>query len=418
MDVLSKIFVNLTNKKLNCFEFVKRHRKYRNYFTRQRKLSFAIILSTILKLSKKSLHIECELIEQDSKMIAPSKQAFSSARYKFSHTGFIELFDDSLEVLYKNKPECGLWKNYRFLGMDGSSLRLPESKEAIEKFGKFKCNGEETANNPILGRVSLVTDLCTSMIIDAALENWSIGEKTIAETQLPKVVNKLRNLGQNNLCLIYDRGYISRKFLKQHLDLSVDFIFRVKTKCYDRIWYYVNRGETDFISDIDGNEVRVVVIPLKTGEREVLITSLKNELFTIVDLGNLYNMRWNIEECFNKLKVASELENFSGIHVEAIFQDFWAHMVMCNTLTLMILDKEEPLRPDKLPKYKLNFSVILGATRYKLRDFFINECPIEEVYNIFNRLAQRAKVPVIPGRSFDRSKVGKPRRHQVFRRVC
>lgn len=418
MELVSKIFNNLVKQKLYCLEFINKHKKNKNNFTRKRKLPFGLILSTILKLSKKSLHIECELLEKDSEIMPPSKQAFSSARYKFSHTGFIELLNDSLETLYKNKSELGLWRGYRFLGMDGSSLRLPESKSTIEKFGKFKCNAENTSNNPILGRVSLVTDLCTSMVVDAALENWKRGEQSIAYEQLPKVVDKLIGFGQEKLCFIYDRGYISKKFLTQHINLSVDFIFRVQKKCYAHIWDYVNKGRTDFMSDIDGHEVRVVVVPLKTGEKEVLITSLKSEEFSIVDLGNLYNMRWNIEECFKKLKVTSELENFSGIHVEAVLQDFWAHMVMCNTLTLMILDKEEPLVPSKLPKYKLNFSVILGATRHRLRDFLVNEGPIEIVYNIFNRVAKRAKVPVKPGRSFDRSKVGKPRRHQVFRRVC
>lgn len=60
-------------------------------------------------------------------------------------------------------------ERYRLVRADGSSLRLPMSREVEEYFGKFKCNGENTNKNPILGRVSMFVDLCTGLILDARL---------------------------------------------------------------------------------------------------------------------------------------------------------------------------------------------------------------------------------------------------------
>lgn len=54
----------------------------------------------ILRLVKKSLAIECELIDPSGDSIVPSKQAFSKARYKISHIGFQELLEDSLSGTY------------------------------------------------------------------------------------------------------------------------------------------------------------------------------------------------------------------------------------------------------------------------------------------------------------------------------
>lgn len=89
----------------------------------------------ILKLVRKSLSIECELLDPSGKYEVPSKQAFSKARYKISHTCFQELLEDSLKVSYAEEPAYGTWRGYRVIAADGSSLRLPDSPEIVEKFG-------------------------------------------------------------------------------------------------------------------------------------------------------------------------------------------------------------------------------------------------------------------------------------------
>jgi hypothetical protein len=61
------------------------------------------------------------------------------------------------------------------VGADGSSLRLPKSEEVERYFGKFKCNGENTNNNPILGRVYMFVDLCKWLILDARIKGWNMG---------------------------------------------------------------------------------------------------------------------------------------------------------------------------------------------------------------------------------------------------
>lgn len=168
--------------------FLDKHKINSNFFTRRRKLEFATVVTTILKLAKKSLQLECELLEPNANKLPPSKQAFSKARYKFSHTGFQELLKISLQESFEQNSTLGQWKGYRFVGADGSSLRLPKSKEIEEYFGKFKCNGENTNKNPILGRVSMFVDLCTGLILDDCLSGWNVGEQSMAQEQLPLLV--------------------------------------------------------------------------------------------------------------------------------------------------------------------------------------------------------------------------------------
>src|SRR3990167_8123144 len=137
------------------------HKIGKNSFTRERKLGFPVVFSTILKSVSKSLGIECELLEPNACTIPPSKQAFSKARYKIAHTGFKELMDSSLAIHYED-PNYGTWRGYRVIAADGSSARLPGSGDIESHFPRFKCN-KKSNKPPVMARISLFVDLCTSV---------------------------------------------------------------------------------------------------------------------------------------------------------------------------------------------------------------------------------------------------------------
>ncbi len=124
------------------------------------------------------------------------------------------------------------------------------------------------------------------------------------------------------------------------------------------------------------------------------------------------------QECYKRLKIPTEIENFSGKNVEAILQEYWAHLVMCNILATHMSDVQAPWNPENIPKYRLNFTVLFGSTRQRLRDVLQGDCSPEEFQELFDRIAKRAKVKIRPGRKFSRDKVGIPKRHHVFRRAC
>lgn len=410
-------FLDQARNKIHSKVFQYDNRIGKNSFIRNRKLTFPTVFSMILKLVTKSLSIECEWLEPDPSRIAPSKQAFSKARYKIAHTGFQELLDLSIDTLYRN-PETGTWRGYRVIAADGSSIRLPDSEDIERKFGRFKCNATE-GKNPILGRVSLFVDLCTSLILSARLDSWGIGEQTLAEDQLPEIITKLRSLGQEQFLFVYDRGYPSYKFIEQHNHLKVDYIFRLQKGTYKKLWEKVDSGEIDFIFELDNvtQKVRVVTIPLPNGELEVLLTSiLDQEKFPLEDISKIYFLRWHIEECYKRLKVSTELENFSGVHLEAVLQEFWAHLVMCNTLSLYMFDNQGFWDPDNISKYRLNFSVLFGSMRELLQKVIVGKSSTKKFQKLFNRVASRAKIKVRPGRLYSRHMVNKPIRYHVFKR--
>lgn len=128
------------------------------------------------------------------------------------------------------------------------------------------------------------------------------------------------------MCFIYDRGHVSKQFIKLHKDLIVDFIFRLPSKCCIGIWELVNSGETDFYFTIGEVSVRVIVVTLKNNEKEILVTSLRKEILTMLDISKPYHLGWNLDKNYKKLKVGSKIENFCGFNLEAVSQKFWVHL--------------------------------------------------------------------------------------------
>jgi hypothetical protein len=397
-------------------EFSAKHR-VGNSFIRERKLPFCMVFGMILKLVKKSLSIECELLNMGH---PPSKQAFSKARYNISHTGFKEVHEYTVNSAYGEEESIGgLWRGYRLIAADGSSIRLPDNEQIVSYFGRYKSNGTR-GKMPTLGRVSLFVDLCTSMIINARLSAWDVGEQTLAKEQLPEVVTQMRELNQKSLLFIYDRGYPSIKFIRQHKELKVDFLFRLQKGMYKDLWSKVTAGETDFEFLINKNQkVRVLALILNTGEIEVLITSLfDKQKFTLTDISKVYVLRWQIEECFKRLKIVEELENFSGIYLEAILQEFYANIIMSNVLSIHIAEAQTPWNPDLIPEYRLNFSVIFGVMRHKLQQVVTGNFDPSDFIKQFKKLALRHKVKIRPDRHFSWQKVDVPKRYHLFRKTC
>lgn len=73
---LGKNFVSNVKNKVYAQVFQQRHSRGKNTFIRNRKLSFPIVFSTILQLVKRSLGIECELMEPLTSKIPPSSKLF------------------------------------------------------------------------------------------------------------------------------------------------------------------------------------------------------------------------------------------------------------------------------------------------------------------------------------------------------
>jgi hypothetical protein len=389
-------------------------------FTRNRKLSFEIVAGMVLRMVKTSTQIACNWLGDFMNTDPVSKQAFSQARQKMRHTAFQEMHAHGLHVIYTMAPEDGLWKGYRVIAADGSTLRLPESEELAREFGRWETRADVVPSPP-MARISEYTDMTTKLVLSGRIAPCKTSEDELAKEQLSEVVSLMRKYGQKKMLFVYDRGYPSQKFIQQHLDLGVDFLFRLPKNFNREIKKICESRESEsFLFSEQWPMLRIVQFDLSSGEREILLTSLTDyNQISEEDLSSVYHGRWSsMEEGYKLQKVTMQLENFSGKTVESIKQEYWATLTVGNLIEIGCVEIEGYWMPGNLPKRQVNRSVVFGSTRDLTMASAMRISPPEKYSEQFEKIARRCMMKVRPNRSFSRAKVGKPKCHHIYRRSC
>lgn len=397
--------------------FQNKHKASAKNFSRNRKLSFANIVSMLLRLVKNSLQIECNFFGDLMDIDPATKQAFSQARNKLLPGAFQELHEDGVKVFYTHKTNEGLWQGYRIIACDGSTLRLPNSQELEQEFGR--CSIKD-GNGPVMARISEFTDITTKLVLSGRISSYKTSEAKLAEEQLVEVVSKMRSLNQTKLLFVYDRGYPSAKFINQHIELGVDFVFRLPKNFDKATSEIVNTDETEGFIVREGSPLlRIVKIPLPTGETELLLTTLTNKTDTLEALSEVYQGRWtSMEEGYKKQKVTMQLENFSGKSLISIQQEYWATLVVANLLEMGCTELEGYWIPGNLPEQHVNRNVLFGSMRNDTMKVILGLISVKEYEKKADKIGKRSMLKRRPGRNFSRDGVHKPKNHHVYRSAC
>jgi hypothetical protein len=350
-----------------------------------------------------------------------SKQAFSKARHKISHTGFIALNERLLQECYQNDT-TRLWHGYRIFGIDGSTLRLPDSVNTERYFGRWDRGEGRNENCPIIGRISEIVELTSGIIVDAKISPWQTGERSMAFEHVQNVSERFHASGQHLQLFVFDRGYSSRELMLHILKMGSAFMFRMQRGYSRAIDSLIAAGQdSDQLITLSSDlpQLRLIIRMFPSREVCALLTSVIDQLISGDSLYALYWRRWSgCEEGYKKQKITLELENFCGNSVEAVLQEFWATIVAVNIFQVQCLDEEGPWDIEEPPKERINRSVIFGSLRESVFQVMLGEISASEFRDRFLRIARRSRVKVRPGRSFSRENVGKPKRYHIFRRTC
>src|SRR2546428_7215900 len=120
------------------------------------------------------------------------------------------------------------------------------------------------------------------------------------------------------------------------------------------------------------------------------------------------------------MKGRLDLENFSGQTAEAVRQDFFATLFLCNVESVVTQSSGQALREqsagDKHPK-QVNRAVAYHALKDQLLDLLYSELPVEQVVEKLQRMFLGAAVAVRPERKPPRPKLSLYRSYHFQRRV-
>ncbi len=289
MDKKKQALKNSRASAHNAF-FKCRHRKADKDFSRQRSLPFAQVLTMILRKSVKPLQSMVNEAMQAAGVKSVPASAYTQARHKLRHTAFIELNQTAVvEVMYADGVYKRFW-GYRVLGVDGSRIRLPTTEELVfdRNYASYELLAELTQQQRAFATRCSAASFATAR----AMLKGEGPDSQVATLKPP--AGKVKALAVRGL----------PKTLR----------------------------------------VRFVRVRLDTGEWKVLVTSLLDEqLYPTATFKALYHLRWGIETFYGILKTRLELENFSGISVESVKQDFYATLYLTGLESILTADEQDSL---------------------------------------------------------------------------
>lgn len=407
--------------------FVSRHRSRPKDFTRERQLTFPVVMLFILQKTAKSIqrHLNEFLDALAGEATEPvTAGAWTHARAKLKHTAFIELNNANiLPAVYSSeadrKPQR--WRDHRLLGIDSSVLRLPNSPELFEQFTRVEvlCQLGSTGVSYPAARASVLYDLLNKVGLDARLEPSKMGEVGMA-------INQLSHAAPGDV-IVSDRGFTGYQYLASVLACSMHFIARCPKGSFApaQDLFRMDRAERSVIARIHAHKdqraelrrlglpleltVRFVSLRLSTGELEVLATSLLDEeKYPTGEFQQVYGWRWKQETFFYMMKSRLDLENFSGQTAEAVRQDFYSTLLLCNLETILVAPAQAVLTKETAehahPK-KINHAVAYHAIKHRLLELLQGQTPATDIILELQRLFLTAPVSDRRDRKIPRPKV-------------
>jgi hypothetical protein len=351
--------------------------------------------------------------------------AYSKARRKLKHSAFIALNQGAVvDPMYAGGPDSyRTLHGLRVLAIDSSVVILPSNPATAAAFGTAGYASQTPTGKPdvrstyVYGRASVLYDVLNRVALDALLEPYARFEGDLAHEQL-------RHTRAGDL-VIYDRGYASYKMVARATMANGHFLIRCAKRRFPRATAMLNgEGDDDDVvvtieaprgfTDNPANaglpplvSVRFVRVRLKTGEYEVLVTSLLDQKqYPLTIFKELYYCRWGIETFYGILKTRLCLENFSGYSPEAVRQDFHAAVLLTGLES--IFGEEAGAKLAKQPaghRKQVNKAVSFNALKERAFELFASNRPADEVLDELTVLFQASPVLVRPNKKPPRKNV-------------
>ena len=376
--MIRTLFSNIEHS-LQSSDFINEHVNRKGDFSRQRILTFERITLFFLQGACHSLKFGVQKLLQNlldirvfSTGMSISRQAVSKACRKFPYQALTALHQQTVKTFYQ-QAHTPRWMGFRLVGVDGTKVRLPATDDMAKAFGEQTNGGHSRPMALLVAHY----DVLTKIPLSAELSPCSMGERFLAERLLPE--------RQPDDLLLYDRGFPSFALFTLHRAKKIPVCMRLQRNYHPVVKQFIaddiaerevtftptkkQRQDCQHLGiDAEPITLRLVRVPLKSGEIEVLATSLLDaKAYPVHLFKDLYAKRWGVEEGFKALKPWGSLEVFRTQQVTAVYQEVYARLLTL-TLAAMIGVLAQPQVDQSTCHRRQAYKVNLLALLRKFRD--------------------------------------------------
>lgn len=370
LDYFNDIINDVTPNYINKWKYSK------NSFTRNRKLPPYTLCLQMFASKGRSVKNELFDFYKEFKLNDNvSSWGYSKRRLEFNPLMIHEMNYDFIKKIYQNNKELNMYNGYYVIGVDGSDVRIPTTKENYQVFGFQNRKNHDNSNEPCLASISCAYDCLNNYILDSQINKFKFNEVDSGIAHINTIDKFLNN---NETIYVFDRGYYCFRLLYEMINKN--FIFRLRSdflkkeqeslKSNDEIVnieitnrrQHLLNGYPEAKTYFMNNKtlLRFVTIELPNGNKEVLLTNLTSDKISFDNIKELYHLRWNIETSYRTLKSQMKLEEFSGYLPDIIKQDIYISVMLYNLIS-GIINENKPVIDETKYKYKMkvnrNFSI-------------------------------------------------------------
>jgi hypothetical protein len=326
---------------------VKRFRVKVTDFTRQRVLSWPVVVVLILSGHKVSLQNALNKFFRVLGRLVDvvTASAYSQARQKVQPAVFVHLNAVACEEYYTRygaDHEVVLWHGQRVLGVDGSYLNLPDTAETRQRFSVQ--TNQYAGGEQVQALASVLYDLRNDLGLSAALGPKQ-AEKNLLFAQHLAVL-------QAGDVVVGDRAYADYSVMATLVARQCHFVIRFPRQSFTAVNAFWAAPIEDQVVTLAVTskartyvakhhlpatlQLRLVKVQLATGEVEVVGTDLLDaQTYPAAEFKEVYGWRWGHETYHDRLKNIFELERFSGSSIRAIEQDFYGVIFLATLESLL-----------------------------------------------------------------------------------
>lgn len=246
-----------------------------------------------------------------------------------------------------------LWRGLRVYGMDGSWVRVPNSKENRDQFG-----GHGESGYP-MARIVVLMALRSHLLVTANIGRY----EGIHELEYAKPL--VDSIPESSLTVL-DRGYFSAAFLLG-IESKPDRHWLIRDKKNTSFTVVERFGPGDELVEMKVSPaarrkdpslpatwlVRRIRYQIPGFREQFLLTSLRDpKRFPAREIAKLYHERWELEMGYDEIKT-DMLEREEAIRSktpDGVIQEIWGILLVYNLVRLEIVSiaKEENLEPTRI----------------------------------------------------------------------
>ncbi len=299
----------------------------------------------------------------------PAPSAIVQARDRLGDEPMRWLFEVCAEKWAHEGARSLQWRGLAIYGVDGTTVRVPDSPENRLHFGSQDAGGERGSSGYPLARIVTLMALRTHQLAAMRFGPYAVGETTYAKSLWPQV--------PDNALVIVDRNFFDYGVLRSLQEHGANRHWLIRTKKNQKWRTLQALGPGDELVAMDPSrsarqrnpglppvaEMRAIRYERPGFRPQTLLTSLLDPVrFPAKEVVALYHERWEIELGYDEVKteMLERQEAIRSRKPRGVAQELWGVALAYNLVRLeMIRIAEEA----GVPPNRISFVMALRLIR-------------------------------------------------------